>query len=94
MVCSSSSNSVFDGKLAYVPALEDVLVWDVKKGKMVRISVITGLKHLILYSLPCGTRLGIVPRLPVFRNPPSPVFLLLVMLMVPSDSGILRPSPP
>ncbi|KAH9482937.1 putative WD repeat-containing protein C3D6.12 [Psilocybe cubensis] len=34
VVCSSSSNSVFDGKLAYVPALEDVLVWDVKKGQM------------------------------------------------------------
>ncbi|KAJ8523465.1 hypothetical protein ONZ45_g54 [Pleurotus djamor] len=34
LVCSSSSNSVFDGKLAYVPALEDVLVWDVKKGQM------------------------------------------------------------
>jgi len=44
LVCSSSSNSVFDGKLAYVPALEDVLVWDVKKGKMVRIGVITGLR--------------------------------------------------
>ncbi|KDR83852.1 hypothetical protein GALMADRAFT_55599 [Galerina marginata CBS 339.88] len=35
IVCSSSSNSVFDGKLAYVPALEDVLVWDVKKGQMI-----------------------------------------------------------
>ncbi|KAJ3723082.1 WD40-repeat-containing domain protein [Lentinula raphanica] len=34
LVCSSSSNSVYDGKLAYVPALEDVLVWDVKKGQM------------------------------------------------------------
>ncbi|KAF8826648.1 hypothetical protein HHX47_DHR5000056 [Lentinula edodes] len=34
LVCSSSSNSVFDGKLAYVPALEDVLVWDLKKGQM------------------------------------------------------------
>ncbi|KAI0776016.1 WD-repeat-containing protein [Trametes elegans] len=34
LVCSSSSNSQYDGKLAYVPALEDVLVWDVKKGQM------------------------------------------------------------
>ncbi|KAF9498450.1 WD-repeat-containing protein [Pleurotus eryngii] len=34
LVCSSSSNSVFDGRRAYVPALEDVLVWDVKKGEM------------------------------------------------------------
>ena len=36
LVCSASSNSHYDGKLAYVPALEDVLVWDVKKGQMVR----------------------------------------------------------
>ncbi|OBZ76824.1 putative WD repeat-containing protein C3D6.12 [Grifola frondosa] len=34
LVCSSSSNSAYDGKLAYVPALEDILVWDVKKGQM------------------------------------------------------------
>ncbi|KAJ7904416.1 WD-repeat-containing protein [Mycena olivaceomarginata] len=34
IVCSSSSNSIYDGKLAYVPALEDILVWDVKKGQM------------------------------------------------------------
>ncbi|KAF8165445.1 WD-repeat-containing protein [Crassisporium funariophilum] len=34
VVCSASSNSVFDGRSAYVPALEDVLVWDVKKGQM------------------------------------------------------------
>ncbi|RPD67061.1 WD40 repeat-like protein [Lentinus tigrinus ALCF2SS1-7] len=34
LVCSASSNSHYDGKLAYVPALEDVLVWDVKKGQM------------------------------------------------------------
>ncbi|KAI0939760.1 hypothetical protein AcW1_004680 [Taiwanofungus camphoratus] len=34
LVCSSSSNSLYDGKLAYVPALEDVLVWDVKKGQI------------------------------------------------------------
>ncbi|KAG6918919.1 hypothetical protein DXG01_010574 [Tephrocybe rancida] len=35
LVCSPSSNSQYDGKFAYVPALEDVLVWDVKKGTMV-----------------------------------------------------------
>ncbi|KAG6855098.1 hypothetical protein C0991_006027 [Blastosporella zonata] len=35
LVCSPSSNSQYDGKFAYVPALEDVLVWDVKKGAMV-----------------------------------------------------------
>ena len=37
LVCSGSSNSVYDGKLAYVPALEDVLVWNVKKGQMVSV---------------------------------------------------------
>ena len=36
VVASSSSNSLFDGRRAYVPALEDVLVWDVKKGEQVR----------------------------------------------------------
>ncbi|KAK0468320.1 WD40-repeat-containing domain protein [Desarmillaria tabescens] len=35
LICSASSNSVYDGKFAYVPALEDVLVWDVKKGQMI-----------------------------------------------------------
>ncbi|KAK2466136.1 hypothetical protein APHAL10511_001778 [Amanita phalloides] len=35
VVCSSAANSQYDSKLAYVPALEDILVWDVKKGQMV-----------------------------------------------------------
>lgn len=35
IVCSASCNSLYDGKKAYVPALEDVLVWDVKKGEQV-----------------------------------------------------------
>jgi U3 small nucleolar RNA-associated protein 12 len=35
LIASSSSPSVYDGKFAYVPALEDILVWDVKKGEMV-----------------------------------------------------------
>ncbi|KAK7695479.1 hypothetical protein QCA50_000115 [Cerrena zonata] len=34
LICSASANSYYDGKLAYVPALEDILVWDVKKGQM------------------------------------------------------------
>ncbi|TFK76009.1 WD-repeat-containing protein [Pluteus cervinus] len=34
LICSVSSNAHYDGKFAYVPALEDVLVWDVKKGQM------------------------------------------------------------
>lgn len=35
LVASNSSNSVFDGRSAFVPALEDVLVWNVKKGEQV-----------------------------------------------------------
>ncbi|KAI6152009.1 WD40-repeat-containing domain protein [Pisolithus tinctorius] len=34
LICSNSSNSKYDDKVAYVPALEDVLVWDVKKGQL------------------------------------------------------------
>ena len=40
LVASSSSNSLFDGRRAFVPALEDVLVWDVKKGEQVRPTLI------------------------------------------------------
>ena len=36
VICSAKSKSVWDGKLAFVPALEDVLVWDIKRGEMVR----------------------------------------------------------
>ncbi|KAI5123399.1 hypothetical protein M0805_006107 [Coniferiporia weirii] len=42
LVCSASSNSVWDGKLVYVPALEDVLVWDVKKAQMLALWHETG----------------------------------------------------
>ncbi|GJJ07205.1 hypothetical protein Clacol_001405 [Clathrus columnatus] len=35
LICSAASNSIYDGKLAFVPALEDVLVWDVKKGEQI-----------------------------------------------------------
>lgn len=35
LICSAGSNSIYDGKLAFVPALEDVLVWDVRKGQQV-----------------------------------------------------------
>lgn len=40
LICSAGSRSVYDGKLAFVPSLEDVLVWDVKKGQMVRPSLL------------------------------------------------------
>ena len=37
VICSSSANALLDpdGKTAVVPALEDVLVWDVKRGALV-----------------------------------------------------------
>lgn len=35
LIASNSSNSLFDGKRAYVPALEDVFVWDTKRGERV-----------------------------------------------------------
>ncbi|KAM0790814.1 hypothetical protein ACM66B_004659 [Microbotryomycetes sp. NB124-2] len=47
LVTSASSNSVFDGRKAYVPALEDVLVWDVKKGEQHAMWHETGLKSLV-----------------------------------------------
>jgi len=41
-VVSNGSNSVFDasGRLAIVPALEDVVIWNIKQG--VRISTLKG----------------------------------------------------
>ncbi|KDE09424.1 hypothetical protein MVLG_00327 [Microbotryum lychnidis-dioicae p1A1 Lamole] len=47
VIASSSSNSVYDGKRAYVPALEDVLVWDLKKGEQHAMWHETGLKALV-----------------------------------------------
>ncbi|KAG2348789.1 WD40 repeat-like protein [Suillus weaverae] len=45
LICSSTSNSLYDGKLAYVPALEDVLVWDMKKGQMLSMWHETGHRY-------------------------------------------------
>lgn len=39
LIASSAANSLFDGKLAFVPALEDVLVWEVKTALLVRVAV-------------------------------------------------------
>lgn len=36
IITSPIGNSAFDGRLAFVPGWEDVLVWDVKMGEMVR----------------------------------------------------------
>ena len=40
VICSPTANSYFDGRLAYVPGWEDVLVWDVKRGEMVTSSTV------------------------------------------------------
>lgn len=37
LIASSQANSLFDGQLAFVPALEDVLVWHVKTATLVRL---------------------------------------------------------
>ncbi|BGP26588.1 beta transducin [Rhodotorula toruloides] len=39
--------AVYDGRKAYCPALEDVLVWDVKKGEQVAMWHETGLRALV-----------------------------------------------
>ncbi|KAI0069150.1 WD-repeat-containing protein [Artomyces pyxidatus] len=49
LVVSPSANSVYDGKLAYVPALEDVLVWDMKRGQMMAMWHETGLRAEVTY---------------------------------------------
>ncbi|KAJ7591170.1 hypothetical protein C8J56DRAFT_1136000 [Mycena floridula] len=52
VVCSASSISAYDGKLAYVPALEDVLVWDVKKGEMLAMWHETGHRAEVTVIIP------------------------------------------
>ncbi|BGP18651.1 hypothetical protein JCM10213_002895 [Rhodosporidiobolus nylandii] len=47
VIASSGSNTVWDGRKAYCPALEDVLVWDVKKGEQVAMWHETGLRALV-----------------------------------------------
>ncbi|GAA5973416.1 hypothetical protein JCM21900_001747 [Sporobolomyces salmonicolor] len=47
VVASASANSIWDGRKAYCPALEDVLVWDVKKGEQVAMWHETGLRSLV-----------------------------------------------
>lgn len=60
VIASNSSNSLYDGKRAYVPALEDVLVWDLKKGEQVRsLQSSTAVDQeliLVIKSWRCGTR--------------------------------------
>lgn len=38
LVSSNAANAILDanGKIAFLPALEDVLVWDMKRGEQVR----------------------------------------------------------
>ncbi|CAH7666512.1 hypothetical protein PPACK8108_LOCUS866 [Phakopsora pachyrhizi] len=42
LIASNSGNSLFDGRRAFVPALEDVYVWDVKRGELVGMWHATG----------------------------------------------------
>lgn len=45
VICSNTARSVLDadGKTAYVPGLEDVIVWDVRKGEQVSAALCTDL---------------------------------------------------
>ncbi|EFP91415.2 uncharacterized protein PGTG_17371 [Puccinia graminis f. sp. tritici CRL 75-36-700-3] len=45
LIASNTSNALFDGKRAFVPALEDVYVWDVKRGELTGMWHATGHYH-------------------------------------------------
>jgi U3 small nucleolar RNA-associated protein 12 len=47
LVASNTSNSVWDGRKVYVPACEDVLVWETRTGTQVSMWHETGLKSLV-----------------------------------------------
>ncbi|PLW52080.1 hypothetical protein PCASD_02088 [Puccinia coronata f. sp. avenae] len=49
LVASNTSNSLFDGKRAFVPALEDVYVWDVKRGEQTGMWHATGHYHPVTF---------------------------------------------
>lgn len=91
-MCSASSNAIFDGKLAYAPALEDVLVWDVKKGEMVRGVMLLGLNTLILFSALCGTKPDTGPKSLASSVHPNLNFSPSDTQMVLFDSGIALPN--
>lgn len=55
IVCSPTSNSSYDGRLAYVAGWEDVLVWDVKLGEMVSMWHATGVTSPITALSPAPT---------------------------------------
>jgi len=52
VICSPTANSAYDGRLAYVPAWEDVLVWDVKTGQQVAMWHSQGLTSPVAYISP------------------------------------------
>ncbi|KAK1922326.1 putative WD-repeat protein [Papiliotrema laurentii] len=52
IITSPIGNSAFDGRLAFVPGWEDVLVWDVKMGEMISMWHSTGITSPITSLLP------------------------------------------
>lgn len=52
VICSPTANSAFDGRHAYVPAWEDVLVWDVKTGSMLAMWHSQGLTSPVAFIAP------------------------------------------
>ncbi|KIR53961.1 U3 small nucleolar RNA-associated protein 12 [Cryptococcus gattii Ru294] len=55
IICSPTANSSYNGRLAYVPGWEDVLVWDTKRGEMVAMWHSTGLTSPVTYLTPAPT---------------------------------------
>lgn len=88
MICSAGANSAYDGKLAYVPALEDVLVWDIKKGQMVRCRRVShALRLTQTRRWPCGTKRAIAQKSLAFDARLKHPLLRLATLMAQYASG-------
>ncbi len=91
LVCSSSSNSHYDGKFAYVPALEDVLVWNMKKGQTVcrlALNILSLCSCNVHHSSQCGMRPGIEQKSHAFYARRRRIHLLLDTPTVPFDCGV------
>ncbi|ORY22394.1 putative WD-repeat protein [Naematelia encephala] len=52
IICSPTANSFYDGRLAYVPGWEDVLVWDVKRGEQISMWHSPGLTSTVTHISP------------------------------------------
>nr|ODO01220.1 U3 small nucleolar RNA-associated protein 12 [Cryptococcus depauperatus CBS 7855] len=65
VICSPTANSAYNGRLAFVPGWEDVLVWDVKKGQMVSMWHSAGITSPVTYLIPAPTPFTSTSTIPV-----------------------------